>query len=94
MLTEGRMPEYLARRSEGVVGILARLIADGAQEAMDSGREMLDENLLDEIVIGREDREEAPAEPAPAPKADATPQRRRKSRNTSFDDHGPDAAAG
>ncbi|GAA3277250.1 hypothetical protein [Streptomyces lavendulae] len=34
MLTERLMPGYLYRRCHGVVGILARLIADGGQEAM------------------------------------------------------------
>ncbi|MFJ7118342.1 hypothetical protein ACIQW4_34870 [Streptomyces albogriseolus] len=50
-LTGGGMPEYLMRRTSGVVGVLERLIEDGAQEAMDSGKELLYENLLDEITI-------------------------------------------
>ncbi|WP_380286432.1 hypothetical protein [Kitasatospora purpeofusca] len=94
MLTSGNMPEYLMRRSGGVVGILGRLIADGAQEAMDSGKETLDEALLDGIVIGREEpvgpaaTQDQFAEPAQAkPRAG-----RARGRNTVFDDHGSQAA--
>ncbi|MFE9354906.1 AAA family ATPase [Streptomyces olivaceoviridis] len=54
-LTAGCMPEYLMRRTGGVVGLLERLIEDGAQEAMDSGKELLDEVLCDEIVISLDD---------------------------------------
>ncbi|MBK0371506.1 hypothetical protein I3215_01075 [Streptomyces sp. RB110-1] len=43
MLTGGGMPEYMMRRPSGVVGVLERLSEDGAQEAMDSGKELLDE---------------------------------------------------
>ncbi|MCH0561127.1 hypothetical protein [Streptomyces sp. MUM 16J] len=99
MLTEGSMPGYLYRRCKGVVGILARLIADGCQEAMDSGRELLDENLLDGIVIGRENRdEEEPPQPRGTAKASGRAQSGKgpagKRRNTAFDDRGPEAAAG
>ncbi|MFD9795820.1 AAA family ATPase [Streptomyces sp. NPDC059070] len=94
MLTEGLMPGYLYRRCKGVVGILARLIADGAQEAMDSGRELLDENLLDEIVIGRENRDdEETRQPQTAPKP-GKGKSAGKRRNSAFDDHGPEAATG
>ncbi|WP_446045778.1 AAA family ATPase [Streptomyces olivaceus] len=101
MLTSGSMPEYLMRRSGGVVGLLERLIEDGAQEAMDSGKELLDESLLDEIVIslddpGRDpDAGEVPPLPRPAgtrPPAKAKP--KRTARNTVFDDRGPRAAHG
>ncbi|MEW1914195.1 TniB family NTP-binding protein [Kitasatospora sp. NPDC085895] len=96
MLTEGTMPEYLMRRTNGIVGLLSRLIEDGCQEAMDSGRELLDEATLDEIVIRRDDPQLAPEEIDPTPPATAprTPARRRRGRNTVFDDHGPAAAAG
>ncbi|MFK0190568.1 AAA family ATPase [Kitasatospora sp. NPDC090308] len=93
MLTDGTMPEYLFRRSGGVVGILGRLIADGAQEAMDSGQEVLDEDLLDEIVIGREDRPTDTDREAEPPSSRAE---RRRGRNTVFDDRGtqPGTATG
>ncbi|MER7151404.1 TniB family NTP-binding protein [Streptomyces lydicus] len=95
MLTDGAMPEYLMRRTGGVVGLLGRLIEDGAQEAMDSGREALDEDLLDEIVLRRDDMTDAPDEPA-VPKSPPATRRssrtKRRPRNTVFDDRGPRAA--
>ncbi|MER6774389.1 ATP-binding protein [Streptomyces bacillaris] len=98
MLTEGTMPEYLMRRTDGVVGLLGRLIEDGCLEAMATGGAFLDEALLDEIVIGREDLTRPPdteAPAAPSKPAKTTP-RRSRGRNTVFDDHGPrtDQAAG
>jgi len=101
MLTSGTMPEYLMRRTDGVVGLLERLIEDGAQEAMDGGRELLDENLLDEIVLSLDDpaRDAAagevptiPGSPQPTA-APRTPGGGRPGRNTVFDDHGPDLEA-
>lgn len=92
MLTDGTMPEYLIRRTGGVVGLLGRLIEDGAQEAMDGGREVLDEELLDEIVLRREDMTNAPDEPIPParpPAARRSSSAKRRPRNTVFDDHGP-----
>ncbi|MFF3543291.1 AAA family ATPase [Streptomyces platensis] len=96
------MPEYLMRRTDGVLGTLGRRLADGAQAAMDSGRERIDENLLDEIVIGRHVPADeigpstgasAPAEPGTT-KEDSSkkPGGRRPGRNTTFDDAGPRAA--
>ncbi|MFJ4090891.1 AAA family ATPase [Kitasatospora sp. NPDC089913] len=55
MLTGGSMPEYLMRRTNGVIGMLDRLLRGGADEAMDSGRELLDEELLDRIVVSLDD---------------------------------------
>ncbi|MEV7286579.1 TniB family NTP-binding protein [Streptomyces sp. NPDC093252] len=97
MLTGGTMPEYLMRRTSGVIGLLGRLLEDGAQEAMESGKELIDESLLDEIVLRREGPEQAPDEPVLL----AGPQTARKKatkakrpRNTVFDDHGPAGATG
>ncbi|WP_037573872.1 TniB family NTP-binding protein [Phaeacidiphilus oryzae] len=94
MLTGGTMPEYLMRRTNGVVGLLGRLIEDGCQEAMDSGRERLDEKLLDEIVIRRDDPDltQDEIEPQTPPTSTPRPARGRRHRNTVFDDHGPAAA--
>ncbi|MDX3078513.1 AAA family ATPase [Streptomyces sp. MI02-7b] len=101
MLTSGTMPEYLMRRTDGVVGLLERLIEDGAQEAMDSGRELLDEDLLDEVILSLDDpgRDAAAGEvpTIPGSPGGTTTDRPRKSRgkaprNTVFDDHGPESA--
>ncbi len=89
-LTEGTMPEYLRRRTGGVVGLLSRLIEDGAHEAMASGKETLTESQLDEIVIGRD---LPPDEIGPAPAAGQDRPKRprggKKPRNGAFDDNGP-----
>jgi hypothetical protein len=101
MLTGGGMPEYLMRRTSGVVGVLERLIEDGAQEAMDSGKELLDENLLDEIVISLDDpsRDPSTGEIPPIPgrgtssrTARVNKGARSRRKNTVFDDRGPAAA--
>jgi len=39
MLTDGALPEYLHKRTNGVVGLLERLIEDGCREAIDTGTE-------------------------------------------------------
>ncbi|MFI9234875.1 TniB family NTP-binding protein [Streptomyces sp. NPDC053079] len=92
MLTGGTMPEYLMRRTSGVVGLLGRLLEDGAQEAMESGKELIDESLLDEIVLRRDKPEQPPDEPAipiAPPTSDKESRRVKKRRNTVFDDEGP-----
>ncbi|MBC9718854.1 TniB family NTP-binding protein [Streptomyces sp. TRM66268-LWL] len=101
MLTEHGMPEYLFERTQGVVGLLERLIEDGCQEAMATGTEQLTEDLLDDIMldlsgaIGRDpEAGEIPAVPSPPAKrkkrTPAKPSTAKKSRrNTVFDDHGP-----
>ncbi|MFE7369536.1 AAA family ATPase [Streptomyces anulatus] len=97
MLTDGGMPEYLMRRTGGVVGLLQRLIEDGAQEAMDSGQEFLDESLLDEIVISLDDPSRDPAAgEVPSVPVGTTRTRTKKvkrGRNTTLDDRGPAAHA-
>ncbi|MEV7770127.1 AAA family ATPase [Kitasatospora sp. NPDC086791] len=99
MLTAGSMPEYLFRRTDGVVGLLTRLIEDGAAEAIRSGRELLDEALLDTVTIslgglGRDpDAGEIPAVPASDAPKESPARKRSRGRNTVFDDHGPRAAA-
>jgi chloramphenicol 3-O-phosphotransferase len=96
-LTSGSMPEYLFRRTDGVIGLLACLIEDACMAAIDSGGEKLDMDLLDEITIdlsrfpGHDPASgEVPAPPPPA--------RRKKTgkrpRNTVFDDKGAAGAAG
>ncbi|MFJ1973596.1 hypothetical protein ACIO93_33585 [Streptomyces sp. NPDC087903] len=93
------MAEHLKRRAGGVDGALARLLADGVQEAVDSGEEGIEENLFDEIVIGQNapDDEIAPVAEASAPARaaiakstrSANPGRKRPSGNPTFEDTGP-----
>ncbi|MFF8536933.1 TniB family NTP-binding protein [Streptomyces sp. NPDC015532] len=92
MLTGGGMPEYLMRRTAGVVGLVGRLLEDGAQEAMESGKELIDESLLDEIVLRRDAPEQPPDEPvipANPPTAGKKSAQAKRPRNTTFDDTGP-----
>ncbi|MGW0868998.1 ATP-binding protein [Streptomyces sp. NPDC002740] len=92
MLTEGGMPEYIYRRTGGVVGLIERLIEDGASLAMDTGLEEITEELLERVIIRtqhpKRDRaagEEGDVPPTlPAKKA----VQGRKPRNTAFDDKG------
>jgi hypothetical protein len=92
MLTDGAMPEYLFRRTGGIVGLLERLIEDGAAHAIDTGAEQLTTDLLDtiDINLGNLARRDTTAgeipdiPPRPAPAAGKNSKRR----NTVFDDHG------
>ena len=102
MLTGGTMPEYLYRRTDGVVGLLERLIEDGCREAIDTGTERLTETLLDTVVLslagarGRDaEAGEIPAvPPGPAPPGGKDTGKRKRGRSTVFDDRGPASGAG
>ncbi|MGK4593933.1 hypothetical protein [Amycolatopsis sp. w19] len=87
MLTGGTLPEYLFRRTGGVVGLLERLIEEGCAEAIATGTETLTEDLLDEVLVelGNDPTRDAAAGEIP-PSPAHTPRRRR--RNTVFDDRG------
>lgn len=87
-LSSGDMPEYLFRRTGGVVGLLERLIEDGCAKVLGKPEEKLTIPILEEIEInlGNEpDRDpgagEVPVIPARRPVA-------RKRKNSSFDDLG------
>jgi hypothetical protein len=100
MLTTGAMPEYLFRRTKGVVGLLQRLIEAGCAEAMITGEERLTPELLARTPIRLENLADLDPEsgeipeipqdvPAPAPKTNG----RRRPRNTVFDERGSAKAA-
>ncbi|MFD6068666.1 AAA family ATPase [Amycolatopsis lurida] len=95
MLTGGTMPEYLFRRTSGVVGLLERLVEEGCADAVDTGTEVLTEDLLDGILIdlGNDPTRDPTAGEVPAVPAPGTRKRRgRKPRNTVFDDTGTPSA--
>lgn len=103
MLTAGTMPEYLFRRTDGVVGLLERLIEDGCRHAITTGTETLTEPLLDNVVVslnGAPGRDatagEVPNVPATAQKAAGQTGSKKpgQRRNTVFDDHGPASGTG
>ena len=88
------MPEYLFRRTGGIVGLLRRLIEDGCAKAIDTGEERLTPELLGRHrhPPGQPRRprprcRRGPRHPrrrAPPPQ----PKKKRRPRNTVFDDHG------
>jgi hypothetical protein len=95
MLTDGTMPEYLFRRTDGVVGYLERLIEDGCSIAIEDGLERLDEALLDGVAInleGSPGRDPGSGEIPPVPTAAGPGATAKSGRNTVFDDHSAKAA--
>ena len=101
MLTTGAMPEYLFRRTHGIVGLLRRLIEDGCAKAISTGEERLTPELLAGTAIrlgNLADLDPESGEIPPIPQ-DVQPPRRprgktgKKPRNTVFDDHGDRSAA-
>jgi hypothetical protein len=107
MLSAGTMPEYLYRRTGGIVGLLERLVEDGCALAISDGTENLTETLLDtaEINLGNAHRRDPTAgeiPPIPAPTASGTTSaasttkpaaKKKRARATAFDDHGTPGAA-
>jgi hypothetical protein len=97
MLTTGQMPEFLFRRTRGVVGLLRRLIEDGCAMAMATGEERLTPELLagTPITLGDlADLDPEAGEVPEIPRDVPAPQKARKrARNTVFDDHGTRHAA-
>ncbi|WP_204015024.1 AAA family ATPase [Virgisporangium aurantiacum] len=92
MLTTGTMPEYLFRRTAGIVGLLERLIEDGCTDAIDTGAERLTTDQLDglDINLGNLPATHLVDERPAIPTGDRTA---RKGRNTVFDEQTPTTAA-
>jgi hypothetical protein len=90
MLTSGTMPEYLFRRTSGIVGLLERLIEDGCTEAINTGAENLTCDLLDgiDINLGNMPGRDPHAGEVPKIPAHQRSTAAGKRRNTVFDDHG------
>jgi hypothetical protein len=91
-LTSGTMPEYLFRRTGGVVGLLSCLIEEACMAAISNGAEKLSMELLDEITIdlsqvpGRDPGAGEVPDLPPQPSGRKKPGKR--ARNTVFDDKG------
>jgi hypothetical protein len=99
MLTDGAMPEYLFARTNGIVGLLRRLVQAGCRYAIESGQERLTPDLLDAMVIDPADLPDLDPEAGEVPHIPAAPAPRKakttRGRNTVFDDRGtPPAAVG
>ena len=90
-LTGGSMPEYLFRRTGGVIGLLSCLIEDACMTAIDSGSERLDMDLLDEITIDLSripGRDPGAGEVPDLPRNAGRRKAGKRPRNTVFDDKG------
>jgi hypothetical protein len=93
MLSSGSMPEYLFRRTSGIVGLLKKLIQEGCRHAIEAGTEQITAGLLDTLALRPADLPgldpdagEVPGIPPPATR------KQRKPRSTVFDDRGIPAA--
>ncbi len=99
MLTTGEMPEYLYRRTHGIVGLLRRLIEDGCTEAITSREERLTPELLARTAIrlgNLADLDPEAGEILEIPQDVQPPGKeksRKRPRNTVYDDHGQRPAA-
>ena len=102
MLTGGTMPEYLYRRTSGVVGLLERLIEDGCREAIGTGTERLTQALLDNVTLSLPDASGRDAEageipaipPRPVSSGGSGASKRNRGRSTVFDDRGAPTGTG
>jgi len=97
MLSDGDMPEYLFRRTGGIVGVLRKLIQKACRRAIETGAEEITTGLLDSLTLTRMDLPGLDPDSGEIPDILAGPDggkpaRTRKPRNTVFDDHGAPAA--
>ncbi|MEU5439863.1 AAA family ATPase [Streptomyces griseofuscus] len=94
MLSGGAMPEYLFGRTNGVVGLLEKLIQRGCRLAIEDGCERLDTTLLNRCRVSPTDLPDLDAESGEQPTIPPIqnpPKKRAKGRNSVFDDSGPAA---
>ncbi len=95
MLSEDSMPEYLFRRTNGIVGLLKKLIQEGCRHAIETGAETITAGLLDGLALNPDDLPELDADAGELPDIPAPPapssRKPRKRRNTVFDDRGTPA---
>lgn len=94
MLSDGDMPEYLFRRTGGIVGILRKLIQKACRRAIESGDEEITTSLLDSLTLTRRDLPGLDPDSGEIPDipANSASKKPGKPRNTVFDDHGAPAA--
>jgi hypothetical protein len=97
MLSDGDMPEYLFRRTGGIVGLVKKIVQAGCRYAIETGQEQITTNLLDTLTLSPADLPELDPDAGEIPDIPAPPvwpPRRTpaKVRNTVFDDRGAPAA--
>lgn len=92
MLTTSGMPEYLFRRTNGVVGLLEKLIQTGCRHAIQSGGEQLTVDVFNRCTVSPTDLPDLDAASGEQPTIPPfAPKPRKKGRNSVFDDDGPAA---
>ncbi|WP_230396657.1 AAA family ATPase [Streptomyces blattellae] len=94
MLTSGSMPEYLFQRTNGVVGLLEKLVQRGCRVAIEDGSERLTKELLNSCAVSPTDLPDLDADSGEQPlipPVESRPKKKSKSRNTVYDDAGPAA---
>lgn len=92
MLTSGSMPEYLFQRTNGVVGLLEKLVQRGCRVAIEGGSEQLTKELLSRCAVLPTDLPDLDADSGEQPlipPVESRPRKKPKNRNTAFDDSGP-----
>lgn len=92
MLTSGEMPEYLFRRTGGIVGLLERLMEDGCGQAINTGEERLTTRLFDTVAISLDNLPARDPAAGEVPTVPDPPRPRARGRNTAFDDSSAAAA--
>ncbi|MEU6718368.1 AAA family ATPase [Nonomuraea sp. NPDC046802] len=93
MLSAGAMPEYLFRRTGGIVGLLKKLVQAGCRYAIETGDEQITVDLLETVTLSPSDLPDLDADSGEIPAIPAArpyPATRKPSRprNTVFDDRG------
>ncbi|MEV6579757.1 AAA family ATPase [Streptomyces sp. NPDC051582] len=94
VLTSGSMPEYLFQRTNGVVGLLEKLVQRGCRVAIEEGSEWLTKDLLNRCAVSPTDLPDLDADSGEQPlipPVKPSPKKRQRSRNTVYDDAGPTA---
>ncbi|MFD4661077.1 AAA family ATPase [Kitasatospora sp. NPDC058444] len=94
MLTTGGMPEQPFRRTNGVVGLLEKLIQTGCRHAIETRAEHLTVDLLQWCTVSPTDLPDLDADSGEQPEIPQMPKKKRPGRNTVFDDDGPTGAVG
>jgi hypothetical protein len=86
------MPEYLFRRTGGIVGLLRKLIQEACRHAIEAGTEKITTELFDTLALRPSDLPglDPDAGEVPDIPENVTPpqHKKRRSRNTVFDDRG------
>jgi hypothetical protein len=92
MLSDGPMPEYLFRRTGGIVGLVKKLIQAGCRHAIETGHEQITIDLLDALTLSPADLPDLDPESGEIPDIPQPTRKQAKARNTVFDDRGSPAS--